>query len=148
MIWTALLAAAWSVRDREHITVEIILPYLPAGARRALEVVRHLLVAAFCLAVLPSAVSTTMDVHAQLGVAIEIAERRVRQPADQPGADGVVVPAPRAEGVAPPGCRVSVIAPAALESSGPAPHVMLYNVPRSRSAGDAGAIDAPDTAGT
>jgi TRAP-type C4-dicarboxylate transport system permease small subunit len=72
MIWTALLAAAWSVRDREHITVEVLLPLLPAPVRRALEVLRHLLVAAFCLVVLPPAVRLTADVHAQLGVAIEI----------------------------------------------------------------------------
>jgi TRAP-type C4-dicarboxylate transport system permease small subunit len=72
MIWTALVAAAWSVRDREHITVEILLPYLPPAARRAVEVLRSLLVAAFCLAVLPAAVRITGEVHAQLGVAIEI----------------------------------------------------------------------------
>jgi TRAP-type C4-dicarboxylate transport system permease small subunit len=72
MIWTALLAAAWSVRDAEHITVEILLPWLPPRLRRALEVVRHLLVAAFCVAVLPSALRITGEVHAQLGVAIEI----------------------------------------------------------------------------
>jgi TRAP-type C4-dicarboxylate transport system permease small subunit len=47
MIWTAFLAAAWSVRDREHITVELIMRWLPAGARRALEVARWLLDAGF-----------------------------------------------------------------------------------------------------
>jgi TRAP-type C4-dicarboxylate transport system permease small subunit len=72
MIWTALLAAAWSVRDREHITVELVMSWLPPPARRGLDVIRNLLVAAFCLAVLPAAVRTTLDVHAQLGVAIEI----------------------------------------------------------------------------
>jgi TRAP-type C4-dicarboxylate transport system permease small subunit len=72
MIWAAFLAAAWSVRDREHITVEILLPYLPAPLRRALEVLRHVLVAAFCLVLLPASIRTTLDVHAQLGVAIEI----------------------------------------------------------------------------
>lgn len=72
MIWTAFLAAAWSVRDREHITVELLLPWLPPGPRRVLEVVRHLLVAAFCVVVLPPAVRLTREVHAQLGVAIEI----------------------------------------------------------------------------
>jgi TRAP-type C4-dicarboxylate transport system permease small subunit len=72
MIWTAFLAAAWSVRDREHITVELVMRWLPAGARRALEVARWLLVAGFCVALLPSAVRVTAEVHAQLGVAIEI----------------------------------------------------------------------------
>jgi TRAP-type C4-dicarboxylate transport system permease small subunit len=72
MIWTALLAAAWSVRDREHITVEILLPYLPPRLRQGLEVLRHLLVAAFCAVLLPAAVRITGEVHAQLGVAIEI----------------------------------------------------------------------------
>jgi TRAP-type C4-dicarboxylate transport system permease small subunit len=72
MIWTAFLAAAWSVRDREHITVEILMPWLPPRARRVLEVVRHVLVAAFCLVVLPPALRVMRDVHDQLGVAIEI----------------------------------------------------------------------------
>jgi TRAP-type C4-dicarboxylate transport system permease small subunit len=72
MIWTAFLAAAWSVRDQEHIVVEIVLPWLPPRARRALLVIRNLLVAGFCVAVLPSAVRLTFEVHAQLGVAIEI----------------------------------------------------------------------------
>ena len=72
MIWTALLAAAWSVRDREHITVDLVMAYLPPRARRALDVIRNLLVAAFCLVLLPSAVRVTQDVHSQLGVAIEI----------------------------------------------------------------------------
>lgn len=72
MIWTALLAAAWSVRDREHIAVDLILGYLPPRGRRALEVLRNVLVAAFCLVLLPSAVRVTQDVHSQLGVAIEI----------------------------------------------------------------------------
>ncbi|HUP36372.1 MAG TPA: TRAP transporter small permease [Candidatus Limnocylindria bacterium] len=72
MIWTAFLAAAWSVRDREHITVEILLPRLPPRLRRGLEVLRQLCVAAFCLAVLPSAIRITGEVHAQQGAAIEI----------------------------------------------------------------------------
>ena len=58
MTWTAFLAAAWSVRDREHITVEIIMPWLGPRLRRVV--------------LLPSAVSVTIGVHAQLGVAIEI----------------------------------------------------------------------------
>ena len=72
MIWTALLAAAWSVRDREHITVDLIMAYLPPRGQRALDAVRNLLVAAFCLVLLPSAIRVTQDVHSQLGVAIEI----------------------------------------------------------------------------
>lgn len=72
MTWTAFIAAAWSVRDREHIAVEIILPFLPPRVRWMVETLRWLLVALFCLVVLPSAVRVTMEVHAQLGVAIEI----------------------------------------------------------------------------
>jgi TRAP-type C4-dicarboxylate transport system permease small subunit len=72
MTWTAFLAAAWSVRDREHITVEIILPWLPPALRRLVETLRWVLVAAFCVVLLPSSVRLTLDVHAQLGVAIEI----------------------------------------------------------------------------
>ena len=72
MTWTAFLAAAWSVRDREHITVEIIMPWLGTKLRRGVETLRWLLVAAFCLVLLPSSIRTTLDVHAQLGVAIEI----------------------------------------------------------------------------
>lgn len=72
MIWTAFLAAAWSVRDQEHIVVEIVMPWLPPRGRRALLVIRHLLVVVFCVALLPSAVRLTAEVHAQLGVAIEI----------------------------------------------------------------------------
>ena len=72
MIWTALLAAAWSVRDREHITVDLVMMYLPARGRRMLDVVRNLLVSVFCLVLLPVAIRVTWDVHSQLGVAIEI----------------------------------------------------------------------------
>lgn len=72
MTWTAFLAAAWSVRDREHITVEIIMPWLPPALRRIVDTLRWLLVAAFCVAILPASVRVTIDVHAQLGVAIEI----------------------------------------------------------------------------
>jgi TRAP-type C4-dicarboxylate transport system permease small subunit len=72
MTWTAFIAAAWSVRDREHIAVEIIMPWLPMPVRRIVETLRWLLVAVFCLVVLPSAIRVTIDVHAQLGVAIEI----------------------------------------------------------------------------
>jgi TRAP-type C4-dicarboxylate transport system permease small subunit len=72
MIWTALLAAAWSVRDREHITVELVMGYLTPWGRRILDVVRNLLVTVFCLALLPVAIRVTRDVHSQLGVAIEI----------------------------------------------------------------------------
>ena len=72
MTWTAFLAAAWSVRDREHITVEIILPWLPPAVRRVVDTLRWLLVATFCIVLLPSSVRTTIDVHAQLGMAIEI----------------------------------------------------------------------------
>ena len=72
MTWTAFLAAAWSVRDREHITVEIIMPWLPTALRRVVDTLRWLLVAAFCIVLLPSSVRVTLDVHAQLGVAIEI----------------------------------------------------------------------------
>jgi TRAP-type C4-dicarboxylate transport system permease small subunit len=72
MTWTAFLAAAWSVRDREHIAVEIIMPWLPPALRRVVDTLRWLLVAAFCVVILPSAVRVTIDVHAQLGVAIEI----------------------------------------------------------------------------
>jgi TRAP-type C4-dicarboxylate transport system permease small subunit len=72
MTWTAFLAAAWSVRDREHITVEIIMPWLPPALRRIVDTLRWLLVAAFCVVLLPSSVRVTLDVHAQLGVAIEI----------------------------------------------------------------------------
>ncbi len=72
MTWTAFLAAAWSVRDREHITVEIIMPWLGPRLRRVVETLRWLLVAVFCLVLLPSSIRTTLDVHAQLGVAIEI----------------------------------------------------------------------------
>jgi TRAP-type C4-dicarboxylate transport system permease small subunit len=72
MIWTAFLAAAWGVRDQEHIVVEIVMPWLPPRTRRALLVARYLLVVVFCVAVLPSAVRLTVEVHAQLGVAIEI----------------------------------------------------------------------------
>ena len=72
MIWTALLAAAWSVRDREHITVDLVMMYLPARGRRMLDVVRNLLVSAFCLVLLPVSIRVTWDVHSQLGVAIEI----------------------------------------------------------------------------
>ena len=35
MIWTAFLAAAWSVRDREHITVELVMAYLPPWGGRS-----------------------------------------------------------------------------------------------------------------
>ena len=72
MTWTAFLAAAWSVRDREHITVEIIMPWLPPALRRVVDTLRWVLVAAFCVVLLPSSVRVTLDVHAQLGVAIEI----------------------------------------------------------------------------
>jgi TRAP-type C4-dicarboxylate transport system permease small subunit len=72
MTWTAFLAAAWSVRDREHITVEIIMPWLGPRLRRVVDTLRWLLVAAFCLVLLPSSIRVTMGVHAQLGVAIEI----------------------------------------------------------------------------
>ena len=72
MTWTAFLAAAWSVRDREHITVEIIMPWLPPALRRVVDMLRWVLVAAFCVVLLPSSVRVTLDVHAQLGVAIEI----------------------------------------------------------------------------
>jgi TRAP-type C4-dicarboxylate transport system permease small subunit len=72
MTWTAFLAAAWSVRDREHITVEIIMPWLGPRIRRVVETLRWLLVAVFCLVLLPSSIRTAVDVHAQLGVAIEI----------------------------------------------------------------------------
>lgn len=72
MTWTAFLAAAWSVRDREHITVEIIMPWLPSALRRVVDTLRWLLVAAFCVVILPASVRATIDVHAQLGVAIEI----------------------------------------------------------------------------
>lgn len=71
-IWTALLAAAWSVRDREHITVDLVMAYLSPRGRRLLGIVRNLLVTAFCLFLLPVAIRVTRDVHAQLGVAIEI----------------------------------------------------------------------------
>ena len=43
-----------------------------ARLRRAVETLRWLLVAVFCLVLLPSSIRTTLDVHAQLGVAIEI----------------------------------------------------------------------------
>jgi TRAP-type C4-dicarboxylate transport system permease small subunit len=72
MIWTALLAAAWSVRDREHITVDLVMAHLPARGRRVLDVIRNLLVTVFCLVLLPVAIRVTGDVHSQLGVAIEI----------------------------------------------------------------------------
>jgi TRAP-type C4-dicarboxylate transport system permease small subunit len=72
MIWTALLAAAWSVRDREHITVDLMMAFLPPRGRRVLDVIRNLLVATFCLVLLPAAIRVTQDVHSQLGVAIEI----------------------------------------------------------------------------
>jgi TRAP-type C4-dicarboxylate transport system permease small subunit len=72
MTWMAFLAAAWSVRDREHITVEIIMPWLPAALRRVVDTLRWLLVAAFCVVLLPASVRVTLGVHAQLGVAIEI----------------------------------------------------------------------------
>jgi TRAP-type C4-dicarboxylate transport system permease small subunit len=72
MIWTALLAAAWSVRDREHITVDLVMDHLPPRGRRLLDTVRNLLVTAFCLVLLPVAIRVTGDIHSQLGVAIEI----------------------------------------------------------------------------
>lgn len=72
MTWTAFLAAAWSVRDREHITVEIIMPWLSPAVRRVIDTLRWLLVAAFCVIILPVSVRITIDVHAQLGTAIEI----------------------------------------------------------------------------
>lgn len=72
MTWTAFLAAAWSVRDREHIAVEIIMRWLPPALRRVVDTLRWLLVAAFCIVILPASVRATIDVHAQLGVAIEI----------------------------------------------------------------------------
>jgi TRAP-type C4-dicarboxylate transport system permease small subunit len=72
MIWTAFLAAAWSVRDQEHIVVEVVLPFLPPRLQRVVLVLRHLLVAFFCVVLLPSAVRLTIEMHAQLGVAIEI----------------------------------------------------------------------------
>ena len=72
MTWTAFLAAAWSVRDREHITVEIIMPWLSPAVWRIVETLRWLLVAAFCVIILPASVRVTIDVHAQLGTAIEI----------------------------------------------------------------------------
>lgn len=72
MTWTAFLAAAWSVRDREHITVEIIRPWLPPALWRVVDTLRWLLVAAFCVIILPVSVRVTIDVHAQLGTAIEI----------------------------------------------------------------------------
>jgi TRAP-type C4-dicarboxylate transport system permease small subunit len=43
MTWTAFLAAAWSVRDREHITVEIIMPWLGPKLRRVVDTLRWLL---------------------------------------------------------------------------------------------------------
>jgi TRAP-type C4-dicarboxylate transport system permease small subunit len=72
MIWTALLAAAWSVRDREHITVDLVMAHLSPRGRRLLDIVRNLLVTAFCLVLLPVAIRVTRDVHSQLGVAIDI----------------------------------------------------------------------------
>ena len=46
--------------------------WLPPEALRVLRVVRHLLVAGFCLAILPASLHVTREMHAQLGTAIEI----------------------------------------------------------------------------
>ena len=42
--------------------------------RRVVDTLRWLLVAAFCFIILPASVRITIDVHAQLGTAIEIRE--------------------------------------------------------------------------
>lgn len=72
MVWMAFLAGAWSVRDGEHIVVEAFMAWLPPRGLWLLAVLRHLFVAAFCLAVLPASLHLTGEMHAQLGVAIEI----------------------------------------------------------------------------
>jgi TRAP-type mannitol/chloroaromatic compound transport system permease large subunit len=46
--------------------------HLSPRGRRLLDIVRNLLVTAFCLVLLPVAIRVTRDVHSQLGVAIDI----------------------------------------------------------------------------
>ena len=94
MTWTAFLAAAWSVRDREHITVEIIMPWLGPRLRRVVETLRWLLVAAFCLVLLPSSVRvTTRRARPARRGDRDSAERHLREPAHRARAHGVVCPA-------------------------------------------------------
>ena len=48
------------------------MPWLSPAVWRIVETLRWLLVAAFCVIILPASVRVTIDVHAQLGTAIEI----------------------------------------------------------------------------
>lgn len=72
MIWVAYLSMGMVLRDEQHVGVEFVVNWLPAGGRKVVKVISHLVIGIFLLVVFVQAIKYTRILSIQRSPATQV----------------------------------------------------------------------------
>ncbi len=72
MIWVAYLSMGMVLRDEQHVGVEFVVNWLPAGGRKVVKIVSHIVIGIFLFVVFTEAVKYTRILSIQRSPATQV----------------------------------------------------------------------------
>lgn len=72
MIWVAYLSMGMVLRDEQHVGVEFVVNWLPAGGRKVVKVISHIVIGIFLFVVFTEAIKYTRILSIQTSPATQV----------------------------------------------------------------------------